>query len=147
MGWLEAIEWVLLAFVLVLGLPPVGLFLRRRWLSSKTSVFDCAVRSPSPKAGFRLGLARYQDDTLEWYRVFAISLRPHLVLRQGSARGMGNRPPTTVESVVLFSDQRILRIMQDGKQWELALTPASATGLMSWLESAPPGAVGYPGGE
>ena len=44
-----------------------------------------------------------------------------------------------IESVLLYDDQRIMRMELDASSWELARSVASLTGLLSWLESAPPG--------
>ncbi len=51
------------------------------------------------------------------------------------------REPDPIESVLLYDDQRILRLeLSDGRSVEVAMAVASLTGLLSWLESAPPGA-------
>jgi hypothetical protein len=51
--------------------------------------------------------------------------------------------PDPVEAVALNADEKVLRIeMHDGRadsQWELAMSQESLTGLLSWLEAAPPG--------
>ncbi|HNV12042.1 MAG TPA: DUF2550 domain-containing protein [Propionibacteriaceae bacterium] len=151
MGWLLASELVAAILLACLILPLVGLFVRRRWLSSRGGVFDCGLRlnDTTPGAGWAIGMARYQADTLEWYRIFAVSLRPHLVLRRDHTVSLGRRTPDAVEAVVLFSDHQIIRLesSEGGRQkvWELAMPAGSVTGLMSWLEAAPPGGNRYPG--
>ena len=51
--------------------------------------------------------------------------------------------PDPVEAVALSADEKVLRIeMHDGHvetEWELAMSQESLTGLLSWLEAAPPG--------
>jgi hypothetical protein len=51
--------------------------------------------------------------------------------------------PDPVEAVALSTDEKVLRIeMHDGHsdtEWELAMSEESLTGLLSWLEAAPPG--------
>ena len=53
------------------------------------------------------------------------------------------RIPDPVEAVALNTDEKVLRIeMHDGRgeaEWELAMSEESLTGLLSWLEAAPPG--------
>jgi hypothetical protein len=48
-----------------------------------------------------------------------------------------------VEAVALNANEKVLRIeMHDGRaesEWELAMSQESLTGLLSWLEAAPPG--------
>jgi hypothetical protein len=45
--------------------------------------------------------------------------------------------------VALNTDEKVLRVeMHDGRgdaEWELAMSEESLTGLLSWLEAAPPG--------
>ncbi|MCB0911964.1 MAG: DUF2550 domain-containing protein [Propionibacteriaceae bacterium] len=143
MDWVGITEWVALALVLVLLVPVVFLGVRRRWLSRQGGLFDCSVRlsSKSPGSGWALGVARYSGDNLEWFRVFSISLRPRLIFPRSQARAGTQRDPDPIESVFLYDEQRVLTLeLADGRSWELAMTSASLTGLLSWLESAPPGA-------
>lgn len=51
------------------------------------------------------------------------------------------RSSDDLESVVLFDESRIvtLRDRSSGQERILAMEPDAAMGLMSWLESAPPG--------
>ncbi len=143
MDWVGITEWVALALVLVLLVPVVFLGVRRRWLARQGGLFDCSVRlsSTSPGAGWAMGVARYSGDNLEWFRVFSIALRPRLIFPRSQARAGQQREPDPIESVFLYDEQRILALeLTDGRSWELAMSVASLTGLLSWLESAPPGA-------
>lgn len=143
MDWLGASEITALVVVVVLLLPVLYLGGRRRWLARQGGLFDCSLRLSiaRPGSGWALGVARYSGDNLEWFRAFSASLRPRLILPRSRSRAGTQRDPDPIESVVLFDDQRILRLeMVDGSSWELAMSVASLTGLLSWLESAPPGA-------
>lgn len=143
MDWVGITEWVALALVLVLLVPVVFLGVRRRWLSRQGGLFDCSVRlsAKSPGAGWALGVARYSGDNLEWFRVFSVALRPRLIFPRSQARAGAQRDPDPIESVFLYDEQRVLTLeLADGSSWELAMSSASLTGLLSWLESAPPGA-------
>lgn len=143
MDWVGYTEWVALALVLLLLVPVVFLGVRRRWLARQGGLFDCSVRlsGKSPGSGWALGVARYSGDNLEWFRVFSIALRPRLIFPRSQARAGAQRDPDPIESVLLYDEQRILTLeLADGRSWELAMSTASLTGLLSWLESAPPGA-------
>lgn len=50
-----------------------------------------------------------------------------------------------MESRLGYEITRVLVIVRDDEpgDWSLALNHGSATGLVSWLESAPPGSAGY----
>jgi hypothetical protein len=142
MDWLGITELVALALVLVLLVPVAFLGIRRRWLSRQGGLFDCSVRlsTTTPGTGWVLGVARYSGDNLEWFRAFSIALRPRLIFPRSQAQAGAQRDPDSIESVLLYDDQRILQLeLADGTSWELAMSVASLTGLLSWLESAPPG--------
>ena len=143
-GWLGVVEGVvLLVFLLVLGL--VLLAVRRRWLNRLGGTFDCSLRlnDTTPGAGWALGVGRYNEGILEWFRFFSYALRPRKVFQRAEVRVLATRDPDPVEAVALNADNRILRVeMLDGgidREWELAMSPESLTGLLSWLEGAPPG--------
>jgi hypothetical protein len=136
-------EWAALVVAVVLLVPVVFLATRRRWLSRQGGLFDCSLRlsTTTPGAGWVLGVARYSGDNLEWFRVFSPSLRPRFIFPRSISRAGTQRDPDAIEAVVLTNEQRIVNLeLTDGRSWELAMSTASMTGLLSWLESSPPGA-------
>lgn len=142
MDWLGITETVALALVVLLLVPVVFLGARRRWLSRQGGLFDCSLRlsEKTPGTGWVLGVARYSGDNLEWFRTFSLALRPRLIFPRSQASAGQQRDPDSIESVLLYDEQRILRLeLTDGSSWELSMSVASLTGLLSWLESAPPG--------
>jgi hypothetical protein len=143
MDWLGITEVVALTLVVVLLVPVVLLGARRRWLSRQGGLFDCSLRlsTKRPGTGWVLGVARYSGDNLEWFRAFSVSLRPRVIFPRSQSKSGAQRDPDPIESVLLYDQQRIMRMeLADGDSWELAMSVASLTGLLSWLESAPPGA-------
>lgn len=67
---------------LVVALVVVGLFvfgLRRRLIQRSGGTFDCSLRWDVPEKsdtsgkGWGYGVARYNGDRIEWYRVFSYS--------------------------------------------------------------------------
>ncbi|GAA1398261.1 DUF2550 domain-containing protein [Luteococcus peritonei] len=151
MEWLVGLEVLAAVMVLFVVVPLLGLYLRRRWLSTKGGVFDCALRlhESGPGTGWATGVCRYEGERLEWYRTFSLSVGPRLVLERDETSSLGRRGPAEAEAVVLFSEDQILRLQHRAggrtRIWELAMHPASVTGLMSWLEAAPPGGDRYNG--
>ncbi len=135
-------EWVALVVIILLLVPVLFLATRRRWLSRQGGLFDCSLRlsATTPGTGWVLGVARYSGDNLEWFRVFSPSLRPRLIFPRSISHAGAQRDPDPIEAVGLNYEQRIVAIeLDDGSSWELAMSLASLTGLLSWLESAPPG--------
>lgn len=143
-GWLGLIE--ILGLLLALAvLVLVSLAGRQRWLARPGGTFACSLRlqTATPGSGWALGVARYNQGLLEWFRFFSFSWRPRLRFPRGEVRVRETREPNVVESVALGADQRVVRVETaagaPAEQWELAMSQDSLTGLLSWLEAAPPG--------
>ena len=143
-GWLGVVE----ILGVLAGLVAISLLLRavrRRWLDRPGATFDCSLRlrMTTPGAGWVLGVGRYSEGILEWFRYFSYSLRPKMVFPRRNVRVLETRMPDPVEAVALNAGEKVLRLeMQDGHseaEWELAMSQDSLTGLLSWLEAAPPG--------
>lgn len=134
---------VVVCVVMILCMPFIGLYARRRWLTGHGGLFDCAYRAREgvPGSGWVLGLARYRGDHLEWYRAFSLALRPSLQFQRGVTSFTHQRPSSGLEAVVLFDESRIVTLKDrvTSREHSLAMDPDSAMALMSWLESAPPG--------
>ena len=145
---LLGIAEVLGLLVLLVALGLALLAARQRFLARQGGTFSCSLRlgSTTPSSGWALGVARYNQGLLEWFRFFSYSLRPRLVFPRSEVRVLESREPDMVESVSLGADQRVLRVettLRDvtAAEYELAMSPESLTGLLSWLEAAPPGRV------
>lgn len=135
-------EWVFAAMIVcmaVIAMPIIALFARRRWLTGQGGLFDCARRVAGGQ--WNLGFARYRGDALEWFRAFSVSLSPSLVIRRGRNDYIEQRQPTAEETDLLFDNSRVVLVRgrQDTASHVLAMEPGHVMGLMSWLESAPPG--------
>ncbi|OYO07467.1 DUF2550 domain-containing protein [Enemella evansiae] len=144
MGWEIIAELVIGALLLACLIPLVWLFLRRRWLSRQGGIFDCALKSPQGGSRWALGVARYQGEDLEWFRALSLSLRPKVRFRRTSTTVDTQRHAQPGEIEVLYGTPRVVRlestVLVGGQHsWELAMAPESTTGLLSWLEAAPPG--------
>lgn len=142
MDWLLVTSLVAVVVLAGLVVPIVWLVVRRQWLSRRGVAFDCnlRLRTTVPGAGWVLGIARYRHDRLEWYRSFSISLRPRMVFPRRETTVGHQRSPSEIEAVLLFDDQRIIElILGGGESWELSMSADALTGMLSWLEAAPPG--------
>lgn len=129
---------VLLLLVLLYG---VALVVRRRWISRNGGTFELSVRVRSGRAGrgWILGVARYTEDGLEWFRVFSLAPRPRLAYRRAEIEYLGRREPSGVEAYSLYSGHIVVSCRTPRGPLELAMSPAALTGFLAWLESAPPG--------
>ncbi len=135
---LDAVGALLLAAALVL----LALMVRRRWLTKGEPTFDMSVRThPQQDArGWTLGVGRYRGDRLEWFRVFSLSLRPKRVFDRQAMQLGDRRMPAGSEAYALFSGHVVVDSRTAGQDVEVALSPEAFTGLLAWLEAAPPDA-------
>ncbi|ARP72378.1 DUF2550 domain-containing protein [Streptomyces pluripotens] len=133
---------------IVVALVVVGLFLfglRRRLIQRSGGTFDCSLRwdvAERPDAGgkgWSYGVARYNGDRVEWYRVFSYALRPRRVLERDRIEVAGRRLPEGEEELALLSDAVIITCTHRGARLELAMSEDALTGFLAWLEAAPPG--------
>ncbi|HZO65202.1 MAG: DUF2550 domain-containing protein [Kribbellaceae bacterium] len=149
MGWiLDVVGVVLVCFVLFL----VAFASRRRWITRDGGTFDCSLRlyarhrDMHKGRGWALGLGRYVGDELQWFRVFSLSLRPKRTWNRRRLEGVRHRRPIGNEPLVTYAGHVIVDVFTDtGSPVELAMTEDALTGLLAWLESAPPGAQAYSG--
>lgn len=134
---LAVLGGLLLLFGLVIG----GFVARRHLLARGAATFDCSLRrDPIRKpGGWMLGVARYEEDRLEWFRIFTLDPRPGKVLERSRLGLLEWRPPADGESDSIMPGWVIVRCSYDQEILELAMTGNDYTGFSTWLESAPPG--------
>ncbi|MEU9117932.1 DUF2550 domain-containing protein [Streptomyces sp. NPDC048483] len=142
----------LLVSGIVVVLVLLGLFvfgLRRRLIQRSGGTFDCSLRwnvpeqpeksgDPSGK-GWIYGVARYNGDRVEWFRVFSYAPRPRRILERASIEVLERRTPQGEEELALLSDSIVLACHHRGTRLELAMSEDALTGFLAWLEAAPPG--------
>src|SRR5690348_2704788 len=135
--WLGDSAGVLLLIALLYGL---ALIIRRRWLARAGGTFELSVRIRTRLggAGWVLGVGRYVDDALQWYRVFSLWPRPKRTYRRHQIDLRAQRQPGEDESHALYAGHVVIVLETPTGPVELALSPASLTGFKSWMEAAPP---------
>ncbi|MFF8098235.1 DUF2550 domain-containing protein [Streptomyces sp. NPDC016640] len=133
---------------IVLVLVLAGLFvfgLRRRLIQRSGGTFDCSLRWEAPESGdsqgkgWAYGVARYNGDRVEWFRVFSYAPRPRRALERSAIEVAGRRLPEGEEELALLTDYVVLACRHRGTRLELAMSEDALTGFLAWLEAAPPG--------
>lgn len=89
--------------------------------------------------GWAYGIARYNGDQIEWFRVFSYAPRPRRFLERNRIEVLQRRRPEGEEELALLSDAVILACSLYGTRVELAMSEDALTGFLAWLEAAPPG--------
>ncbi|RAG82812.1 DUF2550 domain-containing protein [Streptacidiphilus pinicola] len=135
--------------VLLVGLLGLGAFaVRRRLIQRPGGTFDCSARLDVPAApaedeaggkGWIFGIARYNNDAVEWFRVFSWAPRPRRVLQRSQIEVVERRTPEGQEELALLSGAVVLVCTHAGDPLELAMSEDALTGFLAWLEAAPPG--------
>lgn len=140
MEWASLVPIVGLVLLVCAIIPLLWLFLRRRWLARSGGIFDCELNLGSESMPrWALGVLRYSGEDLEWFRVLALGFRPERVLRRSAARIRAKVQPVLNG---IDSTQRLVRLETESEStaiaWDLAMDADAATGLLAWLEAAPP---------
>ncbi|MCW2831564.1 MAG: hypothetical protein JWP31_2256 [Aeromicrobium sp.] len=136
--------WVVdsLAFVLVLlVLLVAGLLVRRRLLARSGGTFEMSVNTHDGwhAKGWTVGLAVYRDTELEWFRTFSLSMRPRYRFTRGDVLIDGRREPVGHEAHAIHAGHVIVGTQNAAGVQQFAMSANALTGLLSWLESSPPG--------
>ena len=130
--------WLFAAFLILLVLAASGIAARRFVLERRGATVECGLRLPG--GSWRLGVASYQGDEFCWYRVFGFSMRPVRAFSRRDLSVVSRREATTAETTVLGPGRVVAECQVAGSgPVDLALAELALTGLLSWLEAAPPG--------
>ncbi len=112
----------------------------RRTVIERAGSVECGLRH-EPGRRWRLGLAEYQPNSLRWYPVFGVRLRPSEIFPRHGLNVIARRPAEPLEADRLGPGTVIVECDTgaDSARIELALSQDALTGFLSWLEAAPPG--------
>jgi Protein of unknown function (DUF2550) len=110
-------------------------------LTRPVGTFECSLRGEI--AQWAPGVARYQQDRLDLYRLFSLRRRPIRSLPRLGLMILDRRVPASAERDTVLPGWVVVRCAtQDGDHCdtlELAMSAQAYSGLATWLESAPPG--------
>ncbi|MBB6120466.1 DUF2550 domain-containing protein [Nocardiopsis algeriensis] len=146
--WVEPVQWVFLALLLLaVALAATG-FLRRWILLRRGGAVECHLRTVGVRGrrgSWRIGMCRYGSEHLDWFPIFSLRPRPTAQLSRRGLVIVGRRLPEEGEQ--LPADSTVVRIGWAGDDgadpeeaaFEIAMGEATLTGFLSWVESLPPG--------
>ena len=162
--------WLFAAFLIILVLAAVGIAARRFLLERGGGTVECGLRR-GPNGSWRLGVASYQREELNWFGALGLTMRPDVVFPRRDLTVVSRRLPTDAEAASLGPGMIVVecQLGEDSGQFglapddasgpgggpgpggalgpggtvELAMGEEALTGLLSWLEAAPPGS--HPG--
>jgi hypothetical protein len=128
---------VVIVLIAVLLVAVIAAFLiRRRLLLTGLGAVTMWLR-PAGSARWAVGVGWFGGDTLLWYRALSLKVRPNhrlsradLAIESKRAAGRGDE--------ALPADVTVLTCSTLTGTVDLAMEPSTATGFLSWVESAPP---------
>jgi hypothetical protein len=115
-----------------------SVFIRRRAIAGGKLLTLCGYRRPAG-GRWRLGLARFGSNRLEWFSIVGLTLRPR---HSWDRMGLDLDAPLTLQGldrIDLLPDAVGVRCSYGDVEFDLAVQPPAYTALRSWLEAAPPG--------
>ena len=126
--------------MLIVGAAAV-LATRRFWLERGGGTVECGLRRPPGRGTWRPGVVSYQRDELRWHGALGVALRPEHVFPRRSLEVTSRRPVDPAETAVLDPAWIVVaaKTGTDQDPVELAMSDQALTGLLAWLEAAPPG--------
>lgn len=131
---LAALASIALALLVVAGL----FIVRRAVLSRGMGTFDCSLRREH-RGGWIPGVARYERDRLDWFRLFGVSLRPTRSLARSRLVILDRTDAGRSEPYPVLPGWLLVRCAYGATTLEFAMSEMAYNGLATWLESAPPG--------
>lgn len=136
--------WAVVVTVIVITVVLIAAFLiRLRFLAGQVGSFECAWRGSRATRWFS-GVAAFRHDSLDWYRLISLSLRP--------TRSWSRLDLELIEARRRRADSRVVdvecalgaRAASSPAQaasvpaFELAMMEESYSALVAWVESAAP---------
>jgi hypothetical protein len=153
--------WLFAAFLVILIVAASSIAARRFLLERGGGTVECGLRKGT--GSWRLGLASYQREELCWFGIFGFSMRPDEVFPRRDLTLVSPRLPSDAEAASLGPGMIVVecKLGQDssggqdsggsqdsgggqddggglGGTVELAMGESALTGLLAWLEAAPP---------
>ena len=141
MPWWQWLVDVAGLCLLLLLLYAAALLVRRRLLTRSGGTFEVSLRARAdrPGRGWVLGVGRYAGDDFEVFRLFSLRMRPLRSLPRSGLEVVGQRDAEGMEVYSLYAGHRVVELRSGGLPVHLAMAPEAVTGLLAWLEAAPPG--------
>ena len=133
--------WLFAGLLTLIVVAATALAARRYWLERGGGTVECGLRHPSARGAWRLGVVCYQRDELCWHGALGVALRPEHTFPRRSVEVISRRPTAPSEAQVLGQDWIVIeaKVGSLGELVEFAMSDEALTGLLAWLEAAPPG--------
>lgn len=134
------VELALLGVLVAVVTTVLSVALQWRRFTHGLGAFRCFVRLPGdtgPRARWRRGAARFDPGALRWFPTYLLLASRSVVLERSELTLAGRRSSGGEDGVP--GGLTVLQGTVRGRVVELAVPPSSASALVLWAESGPPG--------
>jgi hypothetical protein len=140
---MRVLEVVGICIVALLALLFV-IFFRVRLLMQGGGTIRLQVRVSTmvPGRGWSSGIGQFVGDELRFHRMFSLGFRPKRTIDRAGLVLEERRLPEGPERLTMPGHWIVIRVATRGEELEIAMAESTVTGVLSWLEAAPPGSVG-----
>lgn len=130
------IAFIVVAAVFLLAVVILCLFWARRiYLRRALGTVDASIYTGGRR--WQMGVCRYQESDLEWFRLFSLNPLPEKRMLRSSIELIGRRPPTETEATRIPPNMVIVELKYQESSVLLAMNFGAYAGLCSWLEAGP----------
>ncbi|MCQ9163289.1 MULTISPECIES: DUF2550 domain-containing protein [unclassified Arthrobacter] len=135
------IPFIVLAAIFLLVVIALCLFgVRRFQLRRALGTVDASLCIGGNR--WQMGVCRYQESDLEWFRLLSLSPIPRRKMVRSSIELVGRRKPTEAELTRVPPGVVIVTLSYKGEEVLLAMKFGAYAGLSSWLEAGPVVGIG-----
>lgn len=135
---MHAVVWfIVLGTLLVLAIA-VFLYRRRSILVLRGAIGMSVHRGRGLRGGWALGVARYSDEHLEWFRLTSFRAGPSLRIARRDTQIAQREEPSDGDAVWMPPEAIVLHLSTPAGPQLVAVPKTALPGLLSWWESAPP---------
>lgn len=130
--------WLIVVVAVLLAAIAIFVFRRRRILILQGAIEMSVHRGSGFRGGWVLGVARYADEYLEWFRLTSYRAGPSLRITRRDTVITSRQEPSSNDAVWMPPDAIVLYLQTPEGPQIVAVPKSALPGLLSWWESAPP---------
>lgn len=130
--------WLLVMLAVFLAAVAIFIYRRRRILILRGAIEMSVHRGTGMRGGWVLGVARFSDEHLEWFRLTSYRAGPSLRISRRETVIAQRDEPSGNDAVWMPPNAIVLSLQTPDGDQRVAVPKTALPGLLSWWESAPP---------
>ena len=130
--------WALVLTAVAIVVVTLFVYRRQRLLVLRGAIEMSVHRGRGFRGGWALGVARYSDEQLEWFRLTSLRAGPSLRISRRNTRIDRREDPAAGDTDWMPPESIVLHLRTSEGAQQVAVRKSALPGLLSWWESAPP---------